>query len=320
MNGWIQEDEKWFYYQNGTKVIGFYEIDDSWYYFDTTGIMVTGWKEIDNQWYYFYKTSDAKKAIYKGQMSYGWLKDDGHWYYLCEKSDSAKAIYKGMMMTGWVQDSNGTWYYLLTATDSSKAEYKGAMVENCTRTIDGKSYSFNEDGSLKETTSSDSLISDEGVEFVGSWEGFYSKAYEDPYYPNNQSWWTIGYGTTYAVTPSAFPNGLNSTCTKDQAIGWLRDEMSNCATTIKNKLASNSVTLSQNEFDALVSFAYNCGTGGLFGSTLWKNVIAGVKDSSTITANFQAWSKANGVVSQGLLNRRNKEAAMFINGDYTGNV
>lgn len=48
--------------------------------------------------------------------------------------------------------------------------------------------------------------------------------------------------------------------------------------------------------------------------------MAGVKDSATITANFQAWSNGGGQRIEGLYRRRTKEAAMFLNGDYTGNV
>ena len=78
--------------------------------------------------------------------------------------------------------------------------------------------------------------------------------------------------------------------------------------------------LVQNEFDALISFAYNCGTGGLLGSTLYKNVCNGVRDINTITSNFVAWSNGGGKRIEGLYRRRNKEADMFLNADYTGNI
>ncbi|WP_077364265.1 lysozyme [Clostridium saccharoperbutylacetonicum] len=130
----------------------------------------------------------------------------------------------------------------------------------------------------------------------------------------------MGYGTTYAVTPEAFPNGLASTCTKEQAIEWLKDEAENCAERIKSALVNANVTLTQNELDACISFAYNCGTGALLASTFWKNVISGVRDTATIVADLQTWSKANGVTSTGLLKRRNSEAALFLNADYTVNI
>ena len=81
---------------------------------------------------------------------------------------------------------------------------------------------------------------------------------------------------------------------------------------IKSDLYYRGIVLNQNEFDALVSFSYNCGTDGLINqSTLYKNVVAGVRDSATITANFQAWSNGGGMRIEGLYRRRIKEAAMF---------
>lgn len=130
------------------------------------------------------------------------------------------------------------------------------------------------------------VIISKGARFIGSWEGFYSHAYEDPYYPGNSNWWTIGYGTTRKVTPEAFPDGLNSICTEEQAIKWLQDEAKNCADTLKADLDAKGVTLAQNEFDALISFSYNCGCNALLGSTLYKNIIAGVRASEIITSNF----------------------------------
>lgn len=248
------------------------------------------------QWYYLDKD---------GRMVTGWFQtaiDNNTWFY---SKDT------GEMATGWIL-LNNKWYYL----EEQSNGHKGACYVNGTYAIGGKSYTFNKDGVWQGITS---LLSDVGAEFIGSWEGFYSKAYEDPYYPGNQSWWTIGYGTTYAVTPEAFPNGLSSTCTKEQAIGWLKDEAKNCAEIIKCNLDSKGVSLNQNQLDALISFAYNCGTSALLGSTLYRNIVAGVRYSATITANFQAWSKANGQTSAGLLKRRNSEAALFLNGDYTGN-
>lgn len=261
--------------------------------------LAVGWHSAGDYWYYFYSN---------GSMATGWIQDESKkWYYLNEN---------GQMQTGWYKGTSGNWYYLIEKTDVNKAEYKGQMVCDCTREINGKSYTFDEDGVWIESTS---LLSDAGAEFIGSWEGLYLKAYEDPYYPGNKNWWTIGYGTTYAVRPDAFPNGLNSTCTKEQAIQWLKDEAKNCAEIIKSNLDSKELSLNQNQLDALISFAYNCGAGALLGSTLYKNIIAGVKDGNTIRSNFQVWSKANGQTSQGLLRRRNAESDLFLNGDYAGN-
>ncbi len=251
--------------------------------------LLKGWQQVDNDWYYL---------DYNGTMSTGWTKIENAWYYLNPVS--------GEMRTGWLQDKD-KWYYLVEATDANKGEYKGQMVCNCSRIISGKTYYFNSDGAMEENYS---LVSDKLIDFVKSWEGFSATPYRD-----EVKVWTLGYGMTGDEI-----EGIKEV-SEEKATSMLKDWINNkYAPVIKTDLESRGITLKQYEFDALVSFAYNCGTGGLLGSTLYKNVVAGIRDSDTITSNFQAWSKAGGQRLEGLYRRRTKEAAMFLNGDYTGNI
>lgn len=284
------------------------EKDNKWIYIDEDGNQKTGWfEDCDGRWYFLYSDDAATE----------WMKDsDGRWYYFstCEQVINGKQYYRGMMVTGWLK-LDGKTYYLLEETDASHAEYRGAMVRGCTRKINGQEYTFNEKGELKEEDG----VSDKCVDFIKSFEGYSSKAYYDGTgYTDNQL--TIGYGTTKAAVPEAFPEGTSSNCTVAQATAWLKKEVNRSAEIIKKDLTLKGVSLKQNEFDALVSFAYNCGTGALFGSTLYKNIVAGVRDKNVITENFQAWSKAGGKRLEGLYRRRTKEAAIFTVGDYTANV
>jgi lysozyme len=326
---WKQENEVWFCYKDGKKVKGWIQDDmGRWFHLnDKDGSVDTGFFQTatdNNFWFYAYKEKTEKygNTHYAGEMATDWIQDGNGWYYFnVEKTTNYGIEYPmGSMMVDWFKINSKWYYFLIEKTEyNSDTHYTGEMVSDTTITINGKEYTFNADGSLNEGSSSDTLLSSAGAEFIGSWEGLFTTAYEDPYYPGNSDWWTIGYGTTYKVTPSAFPNGLASTCTKEQAVAWLQEEAESCAETIKANLDANNVSLTQNELDACISFAYNCGTGGLTGSTFYKNVLAGVRDSSTITTNLQAWSKANGATSAGLLKRRNSEAALFLNADYTGN-
>ena len=68
--------------------------------------------------------------------------------------------------------------------------------------------------------------------------------------------------------------------------------------------------ISQNQFDALVSFAYNLGPNSLKSSTLLKKVNANPTDP-TIKAEFLKWTKAGGKVLKGLVLRREAEAALY---------
>jgi len=257
-----------------------------WCAVDDNGKVIKGWYQDNGNWYYL---ND------EGVMQTGWIKDtDGKWYYL--DTD-------GVMKTGWFQDK-GKWYYL----EINSNGYKGSMYTEGTYNIDGKSYSFDSNRALIQDNN---LASQECIDFIKSWEGFSATPYRD-----EVGVLTLGYGMTGDEI-----QGI-SQVTEEQAKSMLKDWINNkYAPVIKKDLDSKDISLKQNEFDALVSFAYNCGTDALINqSTLYKNVVAGVKDSGTITSNFQAWSNGGGMRIEGLYRRRTKEAAMFLAGDYTGNV
>ena len=272
---------------------------------------VTGWVHDTNRdtWYY----------CYSSDIAVGWMQDyDGRWYYFFKEQcvDNNKQMYRGEMKTGWLKDKD-KWYYLMPYSYPSEGIYKGQMLLETIREINGVEYKFDSTGAWKENTNE---VSDKLAEFTGSWEGFYSKAYADPYYGAGvKSYWTIGYGTCYCSIPEAFPNGLNSTCTREQALQWLKQEENNCYKAVEKNLKYHGIILDQCQIDALADFAYNCGTGALFGSTLYKNILNGKLDKDTITSGFKAWIYANGIVSKGLLNRRLGEIKLFLYGDYTGN-
>jgi lysozyme len=65
----------------------------------------------------------------------------------------------------------------------------------------------------------------------------------------------------------------------------------------------------QNQFDALLSFAYNLGLGNLQRSTLLKQVNAG--DLAGAVREFAKWTKAKGVELPGLVRRRTAQRALF---------
>ena len=69
------------------------------------------------------------------------------------------------------------------------------------------------------------------------------------------------------------------------------------------------VPLEAHQFDALVSFTYNCGSGALAKSTLLKKVNA--RDFEGAAKEFHKWNKANGKVLKGLTRRRASESLMF---------
>ena len=117
---------------------------------------------------------------------------------------------------------------------------------------------------------------------------------------------TIGYGNTY------YPDGkrvtlLDKDITKQQAFDMFKEIANRFAKRVDALVTSN---INQNQFNALVSFAYNVGTGNFSSSTLLKKVNRN-PDDLTIKDEFLRWNKAGGKVINGLTNRRNEEADLY---------
>lgn len=100
--------------------------------------------------------------------------------------------------------------------------------------------------------------------------------------------------------------------TKEQAYDLLKWEVNNKAAAVKGAL--KNVVLNQNQYDSLVSLAYNIGVGAFAGSTVAKRVRANPKDP-TIRDAFMMWDKIHVdgklVVSDDLFNRRKREADLY---------
>ena len=143
-------------------------------------------------------------------------------------------------------------------------------------------------------------VSPSGVDLICNFEGLRLKAYDD-----GVGVWTIGFGTT------KYPNGIRvkkgDTCTLDQAKAYMQNDLKSFEQTVNNTV---KVPLNQNQFDALVSLAYNIGTNAFSKSTLVKklnsNDIRGAADQ------FDLWVNAGGESMQGLVNRRTVEKALFL--------
>lgn len=143
-------------------------------------------------------------------------------------------------------------------------------------------------------------LNEAGKSLIKSFEGCRLKAYKCS---ANKD--TIGYGNTF------YPDGTKvkagDVITKERA-----DELFEIiAEDFSNKVAPLiKKDLSDNNFSALVSFAYNAGVGNLKNSTLLKKVNANPEDE-TIRAEFMKWVRAGGKVLVGLERRRKAEADLY---------
>ena len=92
-----------------------------------------------------------------------------------------------------------------------------------------------------------------GLEMIKSFEGF--DAY--PYWDYSQ--WTVGYGTSCGTDKNTYPSQYENGITEVQATALMLDKMQSYVNAVNKFMKSYEVKLNQNQFDALVSFSYNCG-------------------------------------------------------------
>jgi lysozyme len=144
-------------------------------------------------------------------------------------------------------------------------------------------------------------ISQKGIDLIKKFEGLKLKPYLC-----SAGVPTIGYGNTFYETGKKVT--LN-----DPAITEKRAEELLAHLLVSFEKYVDSFCrddISQSQFDALVSFAYNLGPNSLKASTLLKKVNANPSDP-TIKAEFLKWTKAGGRVLKGLVLRREAEAALY---------
>ena len=124
-------------------------------------------------------------------------------------------------------------------------------------------------------------------------------------YQDSVGVWTIGVGSTYYEDGTKVKKG--DKITKERAIQLFSSILPRYENDVRRLV---KVPLTQNQFDALVSFTYNLGAANLSKSTLLKKVNANPNDSS-IADEFIKWNKAGGRVLAGLTRRRKSESYLY---------
>ncbi len=181
--GWKKIDGKWYYFgDTGAMQTGWKKVGRYWYYFNNSGAMLSGWQKLTwnekTNWYYFGSAEDGAMKIgwryingkwyffhgggtmASGWQSLGWSGGKNWFYFGSAEDGSMKTRWQnlgwsggknwfyfdassGAMLTGWQElgwSAGTNWFYFNTSD--------GAMVTG-TRTIDGKSYTFNSSGALQ---------------------------------------------------------------------------------------------------------------------------------------------------------------------------
>jgi lysozyme len=144
-------------------------------------------------------------------------------------------------------------------------------------------------------------ISQKGLDLIKRFEGLSLKPYLCP-----ASIPTIGYGNTY-YTDGKKVKLTDPSITQAKAEELLKFLIQSYEKSVDSFCRDD---ISQHQFDALTSFAYNCGVNNLQSSTLLKKVNLNPQDV-TIRNEFMKWNKGAGKVLAGLTKRRQAEADLY---------
>ncbi len=147
-------------------------------------------------------------------------------------------------------------------------------------------------------------VTDEVIERIKRWEGLRLTAYRDA-----GGVWTIGYGHTGA------PARAGATITLAQAEGLLRQDLAAFEAAVERVI---TVPLTDNQFGALVSFAFNVGEAAFARSTLAARLNGG--DYNSVPEQLARWVHAGGKRLQGLVNRRAAEAGLWASGAFVSSA
>lgn len=140
-----------------------------------------------------------------------------------------------------------------------------------------------------------------GYKLITQFEGLSLKPYLDSIKVP-----TIGYGNTFYLNGKKVAI-TDKPITKEEALEMFKVIADGFARQVEKKLTK---TVNQNQFNSLVSLAYNIGVGNFYKSTLLKYVNLNPNDGN-IAKEFLKWNKAGGQVLNGLTNRRIKESALY---------
>jgi lysozyme len=138
----------------------------------------------------------------------------------------------------------------------------------------------------------------EAHDLIKNLEGFRPEAYV------KADQWLIGYG--FAQYPSGAMPKAGDTISRERADEILVHEVNKISNYIAKLIQA---PVSQNQFDALVSFAYSVGVGRFRDSTLLRKLNS--EDYEATAQEFKRWVHINGEVSPGLVKRRERELGLF---------
>jgi len=182
---------------------------------------------------------------------------------------------------------------------------------------DGKTFKKLVSGAVRldEKSASAFDFSDNGIDLLKSIEKLSTTPYDDQTGKDITAWVegaTIGYG--HLISSAEWPKYKDG-ITREQAISLFNEDLSPYVNTVKTKVTASIL---QNEFDAMVILAFNIGQRAFTHSSVLKMVNnPNLKTTyKNLEDAWKAWNKSQGIINNGLINRRQAEWDIYSKGIY----
>jgi GH24 family phage-related lysozyme (muramidase) len=163
---------------------------------------------------------------------------------------------------------------------------------------------------MADTTTLKMSLGTEGLKLIQDFETFQSKLYDT----DGGGHCTVGWGHLVHIgkcegreNEKIFLSGI----TQEKGDGLLKKDTKVAEDAVNKKVGALGTTLAQNQFDALVSFTYNVGTGNLANILTACTGADGKLDLSKIPDKMKLYDKSSGKILAGLTRRRQREAELF---------
>lgn len=231
---------------------------------------------------------DKDAVYYSGKEIPEWVKN-GNWT-VKSLSDNRAVLGKNVEGTHEINSPVNVKY--LTVVSVQKQPKEDVPI----RTGDSTKSDIPEKAEPQAKQEGELTVSDRGVELIAKYEGCKLEAYKCP-----AGVWTIGYGHTANVKEG---DRLSS---QAEAKALLKEDLKKYGGYVNDCVKKGSITfpLTQNRFDALTSFCYNCGNGSL------QKLVTG-RNESVVAEKLLQYNKGGGRVLPGLVKRREEERALFL--------
>ncbi len=146
----------------------------------------------------------------------------------------------------------------------------------------------------------------DALDLIEEGEGFRSQKYLDG------GKWYIGYGTQ--CDPEDYPDGI----TREEAQLLLQGKIADYEVKLNEFFARYDIEPTQGQFDALISFSYNFGTGWMSGTSDLVKIARGEIEATRleVAQAFGVWCHSGGRALKGLAERRLQEASLFLDGSF----